>query len=80
MYYIGQTIALVALLASLIAIFWQQKHANKIARIQISEGLTTAYADPVSDFIACENIFLAHLHADENEKPITPRTARICET
>ena len=77
-YYIGQTIAVVAILASLIAIFWQQKHANKIARVQNLEGLTTAYADSLRDIMNSDElatIFRKVMFEDQSLTPV--ETTRI---
>lgn len=50
-YYIGQTIAVVAILGSLIAIFLQQRQANKISRIENSQSLSAAYANSLRDIM-----------------------------
>ena len=50
-YYIGQTIAVVAILGSLIAIFLQQRQANKISRTENSQSLSMVYADSLRDIM-----------------------------
>lgn len=50
-YYITQILAVGAILASLVAIYWQQREANKLARVQNSEGLTASYADSLRDLM-----------------------------
>ena len=50
-YYIGQTVAVVAILGSLIAIFLQQRQANKISRIENSQSLSAVYADSLRDIM-----------------------------
>ncbi|MEO1610448.1 MAG: hypothetical protein AAFR90_14175 [Pseudomonadota bacterium] len=50
-YYIGQTIAVVAILGSLIAIFLQQRQANKISRVENSQSLSLVYADSLRDIM-----------------------------
>ena len=44
-YYIGQTVAVVAIVASLVAIYWQQREANKMARVENAAGLSSNYAE-----------------------------------
>lgn len=50
-YYIGQTIAVLAILGSLLAIFWQQRHTNKIARVQNAAELSAAYTASLRDIM-----------------------------
>ena len=48
-YYIGQTGAVVAIVASLVAIYWQQREANKMARVENAAGLSSNYAESLKD-------------------------------
>ena len=45
LYYITQIIAVFAILASLVAIYWQQRQANIMARTENAEQLGSIYAD-----------------------------------
>jgi hypothetical protein len=42
-YYISQIVAVVAIIGSLVAIYFQQSQTNKIARAQISQGVSVNY-------------------------------------
>ncbi|MBR9835754.1 MAG: hypothetical protein GYB42_11360 [Alphaproteobacteria bacterium] len=44
-YYIGQTIAVIAILCSLGAIWWQQRETNKIARADMTERVLGKYSE-----------------------------------
>lgn len=54
-YYIGQTIAVVAILASLVAIYWQQRQANRIARTQ-NLSLVCNYLGTLRAFMENEDL------------------------
>ena len=72
-YYLGQTIAVIAILGSLIAIFWQQRQANKIVRVQNSQGLSSAYANALRDVMNSADlaaIFRKVMFDDEELSPI----------
>ncbi len=43
-YYVGQTVAVVAILGSLVAIYTQQRQANKIARMDMSQRVSDSFA------------------------------------
>lgn len=48
-YYITQIIAVGVILISLVAIYWQQREANKMARVQNSSTLSTGFLDTLKD-------------------------------
>lgn len=50
-YYISQTIAVFAILGSLAAIYFQQRQANKIARRDISQRVSSSYGDSVRELM-----------------------------
>ena len=50
-YYIGQTIAVGAILVSLAAIYWQQRQANQIARTENLGNLAGGYAASLRDIM-----------------------------
>ena len=43
LYYISQIVAVVAIIGSLVAIYYQQSQTNKIARAQISQDVSANY-------------------------------------
>jgi len=55
-YYIGQTVAVVAILGSLIAIYWQQRQANIMALTQNTELIGNAYADTLRSVMEHEDL------------------------
>lgn len=52
--YIGQTVAAVAVLASLAAVYWQVRQTNAIARAQISQSVAATYANTLRELMQPE--------------------------
>ena len=50
-YYIGQTIAVAAILGSLVAIYAQQRQANKIARMDMSQRVSDSFAGTMRELM-----------------------------
>jgi len=53
-YYVSQIVAVVAILGSLIAIYFQQRQTNTIARAQISHGVSVNYQGTMRELMAPE--------------------------
>lgn len=53
-YYISQIVAVVAIIGSLIAIYFQQRQTNTIARAQISQGVSVNYQGTLRELMAPE--------------------------
>jgi hypothetical protein len=51
LYYISQIIAVIAIIGSLVAIYFQQSQTNKIARAQISKDITANYSDTLREIM-----------------------------
>jgi len=51
-YYIGQTVAVFAILGSLLAIFFQQRQTNKIARVDITQRVSSGYGDSMRSMMS----------------------------
>ena len=67
-YYIGQTVAVVAIIVSLVAIYWQQREANKLARVENTATLTSSYVDSlksIMDNAQLAEIFSKVMYDDE---------------
>jgi hypothetical protein len=50
-YYISQIIAVVAIIGSLVAIYFQQSQTNKIARAQISQNVSATYGGTLREIM-----------------------------
>lgn len=71
-YYIGQTIAVGAILISLIAIYWQQRQANIIARTENAEVLGGNYADTLKAVMENEDLATIFRKVMFGEGDLTP--------
>ena len=58
-YYIGQTIAVVAILGSLAGIYFQQRQANKIARSDMSQRVSSSFSDSMRELMSNPGLALA---------------------
>ena len=77
-YYIGQTIAVVAILCSLGAIYWQQRQANNIAKSQNASGLAANYAEALNNIMIHGDLAEIFRKVMFDEGELTPvETTRI---
>jgi hypothetical protein len=53
-YYISQIVAVIAIIGSLVAIYFQQRQTNKIARAQISQGVSVNYQGTLRELMTPE--------------------------
>jgi hypothetical protein len=51
LYYISQIIAVIAIIGSLVAIYFQQRQTNTIARLQISQSVSNDYNDTLREIM-----------------------------
>lgn len=51
-YYVGQTVAVLAILGSLAGIFVQLRQANKIARVDFSQRVSSNYSDSMRELMS----------------------------
>jgi hypothetical protein len=58
--YISQIIGVVAVIGSLIAIYFQQRQTNKIARAEISHGVSASYSGTLRYFFQLRQSPLLH--------------------
>ena len=54
LYYISQIIAVVAIIGSLVAIYFQQRQTNKIARAQITQGVSVNFQGTMRELMTPE--------------------------
>ncbi|MEL6359773.1 MAG: hypothetical protein AAFR21_01710 [Pseudomonadota bacterium] len=71
-YYIGQTVAVILILGSLVAIFWQQRQANKIAQVQNAAALSSGYASSLRDIINNADLAAIFRKAMFDDEELTP--------
>jgi hypothetical protein len=71
-YYIGQTIAVVAILGSLAGIFLQLRQANKIARIDFSQRVSSNYSDSIRELMSNPALADAFRKAMFERKELSP--------
>ena len=55
-YYIGQTIAAVAILGSLLSIFFQQWQANKMARLAMAQRVSSNYSNRMREIMSNQTV------------------------
>ncbi len=77
-YYIGQTIAVVAILCSLGAIYWQQRQSNIIAKSQNASGLAANYTGALNNIMIHGDLAEIFRKVMFDEGELTPvETTRI---
>lgn len=71
-YYVGQTIAVVAILGSLLAIFFQQRQTNKIARVDITQRVSSGYGDSMRSMMSDPGLAAAFRKVMFDRTELTP--------
>lgn len=77
-YYIGETVAVGAILASLVAIYIQQRQANKIARVENAAALSANYSGSLRDIKNSAELAAIFRKVMFDDEALTPvETTRI---